>query len=218
MRSRFDRELDTLNVDLQKMSGLVENALENTIAAFKNKNTKLAKEVMENDRMINDMERSIESICFKLMLRQQPVARDLRIVTTALKIVTDLERIGDQCSDICEIILDLSGDHIYRTVDHIPEMLKTAKEMVHKSIEAFVEGDVDKAHNISRMDDDIDALFLDIKNEIIQIMKENSENADDCLDYFMIAKYLERIGDHASNICEWLDFMETGSINQQRII
>ena len=90
MRSRFDRELDTLNVDLQKMSGLVENALENTIAAFKNKNTKLAKEVMENDRMINDMERSIESICFKLMLRQQPVARDLRIVTTALKIVSDL--------------------------------------------------------------------------------------------------------------------------------
>ena len=199
MRSRFDRELDTLNVDLQKMSGLVENALENTIAAFQNKNTKLAKEVMENDRMINDMERSIESICFKLMLRQQPVARDLRIVTTALKIVTDLERIGDQCSDICEIILDLSGDHIYRTVEHIPDMLKTAKEMVHK-------------------DDDIDALFLDIKNEIIQIMKENSENADDCLDYFMIAKYLERIGDHASNICEWLDFMETGSINQQRII
>ena len=132
--------------------------------------------------------------------------------------MTDLERIGDQCSDICEIILDLSGDHIYRTVEHIPDMLKTAKEMVHKSIEAFVEGDVDKAHNISRMDDDIDALFLDIKNEIIQIMKENSENADDCLDYFMIAKYLERIGDHASNICEWLDFMETGSINQQRII
>ena len=112
MRSRFDRELDTLNVDLQKMSGLVENALENT---------KLAKEVMENDRMINDMERSIESICFKLMLRQQPVARDLRIVTTALKIVTDLERIGDQCSDICEIILDLSGDHIYRTVEHHPD-------------------------------------------------------------------------------------------------
>ena len=200
MRSRFDRELDTLNVDLQKMSGLVENALENTIAAFKNKNTKLAKEVMENDRMINDMERSIESICFKLMLRQQPVARDLRIVTTALKIVTDLERIGDQCSDICEIILDLSGNHIYRTVEHIPDMLKTAKEMVHKSIEAFVEGDVDKAHNISRMDDDIDSLFLDIKNEIIQIMKENSENADDCLDYFMIAKYLERIGDHAIGI------------------
>ena len=102
MRSRFDRELDTLNVDLQKMSGLVENALENTISAFKNKNTKLAKEVMENDRMINDMERAIESICFKLMLRQQPVARDLRIVTTALKIVTDLERIGDHASNICE--------------------------------------------------------------------------------------------------------------------
>lgn len=218
MRNRFDEELDKLNIDIVKMGNMVETALENTIDAFKNQDKKLAKDIMDNDRLVNDMERTIESRCFNLMLRQQPIARDLRTITTALKVVTDLERIGDQSADISEVMLNIEGKHIYRTVEHIPNMLKTAKALVHESIQAFVERDLNRANATADMDEEIDRLFAEVKEEIIAIIKENSESVDDCLDYLMIAKYLERIGDHASNICEWLDFMLTGSVNNHQII
>lgn len=218
MRKKFDEELDKLKIDLTKMGHLVEVAIENMIDAFKNHDKALAKEIIANDRLINDMERAIESRTFGLMLTQQPIATDLRDVTTALKIVTDLERIGDQAADIAEIILNFDGEHAYKTVEHIPTMAKKAKIMVRESIDAFIKKDLTSAQMIIQMDDEIDALFSEVKHEVVEIIQENSEKIDYCLDFLMIAKHLEKIGDHAVNICEWLEFNQTGSMNDQKLI
>ena len=218
MRRVFDEQLDKLNIDLTKMGHLVEVSIENMIDAFKHHDKALAKEIIENDRLINDMERSIESRAFSLILRQQPIASDLRNVTSALKIVTDLERIGDQAADIAEIIYHFEGKHAYRTVEHIPTMAKKAKIMVHEAIDAFIKKDLTTAQLVKDMDDEIDSLFEEVKQEVIEILKENSEKVDYCIDFLMIAKYLERVGDHAVNICEWLEFNQTGTVNQHRLI
>lgn len=218
MRRVFDEQLDKLNIDLTKMGHLVEVSIENMIDAFKHHDKALAKEIIENDRLINDMERSIESRVFSLILRQQPIASDLRNVTSALKIVTDLERIGDQAADIAEIIYHFEGKHAYRTVEHIPTMAKKAKIMVHEAIDAFIKKDLTTAQMVKNMDDEIDSLFEEVKQEVIEILKENSEKVDYCIDFLMIAKYLERVGDHAVNICEWLEFNQTGTVNQHRLI
>lgn len=218
MRRVFDEQLDKLNIDLTKMGHLVEVSIENMIDAFKHHDKALAKEIIENDRLINDMERSIESRAFSLILRQQPIASDLRNVTSALKIVTDLERIGDQAADIAEIIYHFEGKHAYRTVEHIPTMAKKAKIMVHEAIDAFIKKDLTTAQMVKNMDDEIDSLFEEVKQEVIEILKENSEKVDYCIDFLMIAKYLERVGDHAVNICEWLEFNQTGTVNQHRLI
>ncbi|HJA53119.1 MAG TPA: phosphate signaling complex protein PhoU [Candidatus Massiliomicrobiota merdigallinarum] len=218
MRKLFDEELEKLNVDLTKMGHLVEVAIENMIDAFKHQDKSLAKEIITNDRLINDMERTVESRAFNLILRQQPIATDLRNVTTALKIVTDLERIGDQAADIAEIIMNFEGEHAYKTVEHIPTMAKKAKIMVHESIDSFIKKDLSTARLVKSMDDEIDALFEEVKQEVAEIIKENSERIDYCIDFLMIAKYLERVGDHAVNICEWLEFNQTGSVNDQRLI
>lgn len=218
MRKLFDEELEKLNVDLTKMGHLVEVAIENMIDAFKHQDKALAKEIISNDRLINDMERTVESRAFNLILRQQPIATDLRNVTTALKIVTDLERIGDQAADIAEIIMNFEGEHAYKTVEHIPTMAKKAKIMVHESIDSFIKKDLSTARLVKSMDDEIDALFEEVKQEVAEIIKENSERIDYCIDFLMIAKYLERVGDHAVNICEWLEFNQTGSVNDQRLI
>lgn len=218
MRKLFDEELEKLNVDLTKMGHLVEVAIENMIDAFKHQDKSLAKEIIANDRLINDMERTVESRAFNLILRQQPIATDLRNVTTALKIVTDLERIGDQAADIAEIIMNFEGEHAYKTVEHIPTMAKKAKIMVHESIDSFIKKDLSTARLVKSMDDEIDALFEEVKQEVAEIIKENSERIDYCIDFLMIAKYLERVGDHAVNICEWLEFNQTGSVNDQRLI
>ncbi|KXU42522.1 MAG: phosphate signaling complex protein PhoU [Longibaculum muris] len=218
MRRVFDEQLDKLNIDLTKMGHLVEVSIENMIDAFKHHDKALAKEIIENDRLINDMERSIESRAFSLILRQQPIASDLRNVTSALKIVTDLERIGDQAADIAEIIYHFEGKHAYRTVEHIPTMAKKAKIMVHEAIDAFIKKDLTTAQMVKDMDDEIDSLFEEVKQEVIEILKENSEKVDYCIDFLMIAKYLERVGDHAVNICEWLEFNQTGTVNQHRLI
>ncbi|WP_317318331.1 phosphate signaling complex protein PhoU [Longibaculum muris] len=218
MRRVFDEQLDKLNIDLTKMGHLVEVSIENMIDAFKHHDKALAKEIIENDRLINDMERSIESRAFSLILRQQPIASDLRNVTSALKIVTDLERIGDQAADIAEIIYHFEGKHAYRTVEHIPTMAKKAKIMVHEAIDAFIKKNLTTAQMVKDMDDEIDSLFEEVKQEVIEILKENSEKVDYCIDFLMIAKYLERVGDHAVNICEWLEFNQTGTVNQHRLI
>ena len=218
MRKLFDEELEKLNVDLTKMGHLVEVAIENMIDAFKHQEKSLPKEIITNDRLSNDMERTVESRAFNLILRQQPIATDLRNVTTALKIVTDLERIGDQAADIAEIIMNFEGEHAYKTVEHIPTMAKKAKIMVHESIDSFIKKDLSTARLVKSMDDEIDALFEEVKQEVAEIIRENSERIDYCIDFLMIAKYLERVGDHAVNICEWLEFNQTGSVNDQRLI
>lgn len=218
LRINYERELELLNQDLREMTRLVENAIEQTFIAFEDQNIPMAEEVIKGDRTINDMERAIESRCLSLILRQQPVANDLRVVSTALKIVTDLERIGDHASDIAELILRIEGEHIYHVVRHLPAMASESQKMLHDAIEAFTSQDVETAKTIMDRDDIVDNLFNQVKDDVIQLLKVTPDQSDKCIDFLMIAKYLERIGDHAVNICEWTVFCKTGTLKNIRIL
>jgi phosphate transport system protein len=200
------------------MGQLIEKAIESTLNAFEKEDEVLAKEIIQGDRNVNDMEKTIESRCLSLILKQQPVARDLRIVTTALKVVTDMERIGDHAADIAELILREKREPIYNLVKHIPEMGKVAKEMVHDAVNAFTSLDVENARIIEKKDDIVDELFDKVKEEVATILRTSNQHVDQCVDILMIAKYFERIGDHAVNICEWTEFHETGAVNNIRIL
>lgn len=217
-RPSFDLELEQLNIELIKMGALIEKAIENCVTAFKTQDYALAKEIIKNDRVIDDIEKVIESKCLSLILRQQPVARDLRSVSTALKMVTDMERIGDQAADIADLVMRIDGTHIFNMVKHIPDMAMVSKQMVHDAIDSFVNGDVAKAEEVMKVDDQVDDLFNLVKEEVVSILKSSSENSDRCVDFLMIAKYFERIGDHAVNICEWVEFNETGDYKNYKMI
>ena len=217
-RISFDNELEILNENLIEMGKLIEDAIDKVVQAFKDENGILAKEIIQGDRSINDMERAIEARCLSLILRQQPVARDLRIVTTALKVVTDMERIGDHAADISELILRNDFRSNYELIKAIPLMAEVAKQMVHQSVKAFIQCDVDAARETMKMDDEVDNLFNEVKQAVIDAMRNHGENADCYIDVLMIAKYMERIGDHAVNICEWTEFHETGELNNVRIL
>nr|WP_317359254.1 phosphate signaling complex protein PhoU [uncultured Tyzzerella sp.] len=217
-RLGFQNEIDKLNIELIKMGALIEEAIENVIIAFKKQDKDLAKDIIKKDKEIDNMEKAIESHCLSLILRQQPVAKDLRIVSTALKMVTDMERIGDHAADIASIILKIDGDHVFEIVENIPEMASLAKKMVKGSIEAFVKGDTELTKKIIEIDDQVDSLFTKVKSEVIDIIKKSNDLSDMCIDFLMIAKYFERIGDHAENICEWVEFNETGEYKNSRIL
>lgn len=186
--------------------------------AFEDQNYTMAEDVIKGDRNVNDMERAIESRCLSLILRQQPVARDLRQISTALKVVTDLERIGDHASDIAELILRIKSDHAYHIVQHLPAMAASAQKMVHDAVEAFIKQDVEEAEEIIRRDDEVDALFNQVKSDVVKLLKSAPSHADQGIDLLMIAKYLERIGDHAVNVCEWTQFCKTGALKNVRIM
>ena len=217
-RLSFENELQLLRDNLTEMGHLIEDAIEKCMHAFETQDEILAREIVEGDRNVNDIEKTIEARCLSLILKQQPVARDLRIVTTALKVVTDMERIGDHAADIAELILREKREQIYNLVKHIPQMAKVTKSMVHDSVNAFTKVDVDEAREVMKRDDVVDELFDKVKSEVAAILRESSEHLDQCVDILMIAKYFERIGDHAVNICEWTEFHETGSVNNIRIL
>ena len=186
--------------------------------AFEDQNHEKAEEIIKGDRTVNDMERAVESRCLSLILRQQPVACDLRQVSTALKVVTDLERIGDHASDIAELILRIKVEHAYHIVKHLPAMASAAQKMVHDAIEAFIAQDLDAAMEIIKRDDEVDSLFNQVKEDVIDLLKTSPGQADQGIDLLMIAKYLERIGDHAVNVCEWTQFSKTGALKNVRIM
>jgi phosphate transport system protein len=217
-RLSFEHELQLLKDNLVEMGRLIEAAIDKTLVAFETQNEVLANEIIQEDRTINDIEKTIEARCLSLILKQQPVARDLRIVTTALKVVTDMERIGDHAADIAELILREKREHVYELVKYIPEMGKVAKQMVHDAVAAFTAVNVDEAREIIKRDDVVDDLFDKVKEEVAYLLRTTKENVDQCVDILMIAKYFERIGDHAVNICEWTEFHETGSVNNVRIL
>jgi len=217
-RLSFDHELQVLRDNLTEMGQLIEVAIEKTLEAFETQNEVLANEIIEGDRNINDIEKAIEARCLSLILKQQPVARDLRIVTTALKVVTDMERIGDHAADIAELILREKREPIYNLVKPIPEMGKVAKAMVHDAVAAFTSLNIEEAREIILRDDVVDDLFDQVKEEVAKLLRTSNDHVDQCVDILMIAKYLERIGDHAVNICEWTEFHETGSVNNIRIL
>ena len=198
MRSKFDEQLALLNRDLTKMGSLCEEALALAAKALANADGQTAAKIAPIDSEIDQMERTIESLCLKLLLQQQPVARDLRQISAALKMITDMERIGDQASDIAEIIGFLNG-RIGTDAQYICQMAVAAMRMVTESVEAYVKRDVAMAD-----------LFLKVKESLIQMISENPKDGEYALDLLMIAKYFERIGDHATNIAEWVVFSVTG--------
>ncbi|MGN0371574.1 MAG: phosphate signaling complex protein PhoU [Enterocloster sp.] len=218
IRLTYEHELGELNKDLKEMAHMVENAIGQTFAAFEDQDFAKAEDIIKGDRNINDMERAIESRCLSLILRQQPVAGDLRQVSTALKVVTDLERIGDHASDIAELILRIRTEHAYHIVKHLPAMAAAAQKMVREAIEAFIAQDLDAALEIIKEDDEVDALFNQVKSEVIRLLKNSPDQADQGIDLLMVAKYLERVGDHAVNVCEWTQFSMTGALKNVRIM
>lgn len=217
-RLTFEHELLLLRDNLTEMGHLIESAIEKTLDAFETESDVLAQEIILGDRNVNDMEKTIESRCLSIILKQQPVARDLRIVTTALKVVTDMERIGDHAADIAELIIRDKTKPIYKLAKHIPEMGRVAKEMVNSAVTAFTTLDMVKAKETIKMDDMVDDLFDQVKEEVATILRTSNEHVDQCVDILMVSKYFERIGDHAVNICEWTEFHETGSVNNIRIL
>ena len=211
MRNRFDRQLEQLNNELINMGSLIEEAIEMAITALMKQDAKKAKEIVDFDEEIDEKEREIESLCLKLLLQQQPVAKDLRQISAALKMITDMERIGDHAADISEMTILMAGTPYIRNIEHLQTMAKEAMVMLVKSIEAYVEKDLAKAEKVIESDDVIDDLFDQIKAELIDAIHQNPEKGEQAADLLMVSKYLERIGDHATNIAEWVIFSITGN-------
>ena len=210
MRNRFDRQLGTLNDELIEMGSMIEKSIETAIKALVNQDVDLARNAIEADEEIDSQERIIEDLCLKLLLQQQPVAKDLRLISSALKMITDMERIGDHASDISEITIALADQPYIKKLEHIQQMAKETMIMLVGSIEAFVDKDLEKANEVIKRDDVVDDLFDKVKKELIQMIHENADKGEQAADLLMVAKYMERIGDHATNISEWVIFSITG--------
>jgi len=207
---RFDEQLTELNDKLLEMGALVEKAITMASQALIEKDTKLAQKVIELETDVDQKEKDIESLCLKLLLQQQPVARDLRLISSALKMITDMERIGDQAADISEIVIMMSGSAYVIKMDVFTEMASATVKMVTDSIDAFVRKDQQLAESVIEYDDTVDELFDKVKYELIKLIRSENPNAEQAIDLLMIAKFFERIGDHAGNIAEWVVFSITG--------
>ena len=211
MRNRFDRQLEQLNKDLIEMGDDIERAIEMAVTAFVKQDCEKAKEAIHYDTEIDQQERDIEALCLKLLLQQQPVARDLRLISAALKMITDMERIGDHASDISEMTLLMADQPYLVQPDCIQKMAAETTDMVIQSVNAFVNKDLEMAKWVIRHDDVVDELFNSVKGRLIDLINQNRENGEQAADLLMVAKYFERIGDHATNIAEWVIFSITGS-------
>ena len=208
-RKSFDAELSELSASLIRMGSLAARSIDAAIAAFEARDTQAAAAVIEGDRRLDDMEREIERHCLTLLLRQQPVARDLRMISTALKMIPDIERIGDAAADIAEITRHIGGE-IPEILEQIDRMAAEARGMVFDAVDAFVKSDTERAEAVIARDDVVDEAFNEVKRRMVEVLRRDSSMVDVAIDYLMIAKYLERLGDHAVNICEWTEFYKTG--------
>ena len=215
VRTRFDKQLECLNNELISMGTLIEKAIEMAVDALINQDVEKAKIAMSFDDEVDKKEGDIESLCLRLILQQQPVASDLRTISSALKMITDMERIADHAVDISELTIEMAGLPYIKRLNHIKEMAKETTLMLISSIDAYVNKDLEKAQTVNNSDDIVDELFLKVKGEIIDLIHENKENGKQATDLIMVAKYFERIGDHATNIAEWVIFSITGKHNKK---
>ncbi len=204
MRSKFDEQLSLLNQKLIQMGQAIERNIQDAIDALVNGNVEKANLIKNSDDDIDKMQREIESICFGLLIQQQPVAKDLRMITAAMKMVTDMERIGDHAVDISEMTEFLAEHEMNDKLDVLKHMASEAAVMLIHSVDAFTEKSVSIANEVIKHDDIVDALFVNVKYELIKLISQNPDEGESGLDILMIAKYLERIGDHATNIAEWV--------------
>ena len=209
MRTHFDEQLEKLHLELIRMGALCEDAISAAAKALLEQDPALAAKAQETEEEIDRAEGDVERLCMQLLLRQQPVAKDLREVSSALKMISDLERIGDQAADIAELSGYVAGaSETGRT--HIGEMARATIAMVTDSVDSFVHRDLALARSVFDADDRVDALFADVKREIVRLIGEDSAKAEVALDLLMVAKYFERIGDHATNVAEWVEYSLTG--------
>ncbi|MGN0368651.1 MAG: phosphate signaling complex protein PhoU [Wujia sp.] len=217
MRVKFDAQLKNLNEEMIQMGTMIEENIREAIRALVDGDIENAKKIIEKDSLIDQKQRDIENICFNLLIQQQPVAKDLRAITAAMKMVTDMERIGDHAADISEITILLGRSDRIANCNLIVKMASEATDMLIKSIDAFTEKDAEKAKAVIEQDDVVDELFTRIKDELIKLIKKDSERGEQEIDMLMIAKYLERIGDHATNIAEWVIYSLDDRKEQSKI-
>lgn len=211
MRNKFNEQLLELNKEMIEMGNKIIDSIKMAIAALESSDTEKAKRIMESDAEIDRLQKKIENICFNLLIQQQPVATDLRNVTAAMKMVTDMERIGDHAADISEITILMGQESRVDQFEHIAKMANETMIMLNHSIEAYVEKDAEKARRVIEHDNIVDALFDAAKKDVIQLILDDSGEGEEATDLLMIAKYFERIGDHATNIAEWVIFSLTTS-------
>ncbi len=217
-RLSFELELKNLEQAIMEMSEQVDRAYEQLVKGLENKDEQMLKQVMEGDHMVNDMQRAIEARCLTLITKQTPVARDLRLISAALKVVTDIERIGDHASDIAELLIHMGMPDLNEYSGNFGEMLYKAITMIKESANAFVKRDMRAIKELLTLEDTVDDCFCKIREDIIMKLKKEEKDVDGLVDALMIAKYLERVGDHAVNVCEWEGFQETGIIEEYRIL
>lgn len=208
MRNRYEKQLENLNASIQSMGKMIELAIQSSMLSLMGRDKEAAKVVRSNDDEIDDMERDIETQCLKLLLEQQPVASDLRLITSVLKMITDMERIGDHAVDIADLVLNIP-DFKYEKINILEEMSDQILKMIHEIVSSYIERDFNKAKNVIIEDDIVDKLYHTIKADLIEKIKKTNEG-EKILDYLLIAKYIERIGDHTVNIAEWIIFALTG--------
>lgn len=210
IRTKYENELSTVFNKLIDMCHKTELAIEKSINALKQRDDDLAREVMREDKNVDNAEREIEQDCLKILLMEHPVASDFRDVSAALKMITDLERIADQAADISEISLQFGSEKFIKEPEHIEMMAKIVTGMVKDGVTSYINRDLETARGLDKRDDRVDELFETVKTDLVNLIRQNPENADQAILFMMIAKYLERIGDHAVNIGEWVEYAATG--------
>jgi phosphate transport system protein len=209
-RTGFDYALEELNNDLLRMGSMVEKQIHECIEALVKQDEKLAEQIIQNDDLVDKLQREIENKCIKLIAKEQPLAIDLRTIITTTKLVTDLERIADYAVDIAKITIRLKNEKYIKELIHIPKMGEIVKRMIRKALDAHVEGNVAGAYEACKMDDEIDALYKNIFDELVHVMEEGQNNYNQIANLLFISKYLERAGDHITNVCEWTIYLVTG--------
>ena len=210
VRKLFEEELSELKTELVEMCRLTEQMINNAITALVNRDRELGKSVGLADKRVDEYEMDIEKRCMRILLRQQPVAKDFREVSTALKMITDIERFGDQASDIGDLVYTMPGERYIKKLEHITAMGNLAEKMVRESVDSFISNNEALANEVIALDDKMDDLFLTVKKELIELIKKDGANGDQAIELMMVDKYLERIGDHAVNVAEWTKYNETG--------
>ncbi len=216
MRNRFEAQLHNLNEQIITMGAMVESAIASAARALENRDIELATKVAESDNAIDEKEREIEHICLKLLMQQQPVASDLRMISAAMKMITDIERVGDQAADIAQLTVMLCEQNaVLITAVELKEMAKATIKMVSGAIDAFVRKDIELVHEVIAYDDVVDEQFNNIRKKLMTSIRENENIDEHAIDEMMISKYFERIGDHAVNIAEWVEFSLTGKLKNE---
>ena len=210
IRTRYEKELKGVFDNLVLMCRQIEAAIEKCVKALTERDYELAKEVCEGDKLIDKMERDIEQACLKILLMEHPVASDFREVSAALKMITDLERIGDQARDIAEITTQFGDEEYVKKLVHIPQMATIVIQMIKDGVQSYINRDIELARSLDKTDDKVDELFNMVMADLTLLIKKNPDNAEQAILFMMITKYLERIGDHAVNIGEWVEYAITG--------